>query len=839
MDNLEFFPCKAEDKSPAVARPLECKMKAEDCRPLVGMYAGQRDLLCLDFETRGAYDAWRKIVDENGLDFDGALVSTRGGGVHVWVRCQGGAPAGEKLAFAAEKHGPHGGLLVETRGSNNQYAIVPPSPGWEYLPFSPAIDEIGLTADWQSLLSAARLLDERPVETPQPKTGSVEASGKRSGDEYNERGESFEDLLTRNGWRQNNRKSGSRTTWTRPGKDKGISGTLTADGQIFTCFTSSTEFDPSRHYTKFAAKSILEHAGDYKACAKALFQQGYGETRAEQKAASLDLPVIETNGQGLATMSDAAVAALIRLNEADPFLFVRSGRLCRVITDDEGRPSMNFLDGPSLRGMLARSAMWVSTSDKRGQIEVLPPVAVADDIASLPSYVGFPTLKGIASAPVMGAGGQLALTDGYDRKSGYFVASGRSWTVAKKSGADAAKWLCEELLADFPFQSDADRANALALMLLPFLRPMIAGPTPLHLADAPMMGTGKSMLVKVCLYPFMGMEVAATSAPTEEDEWRKKIMTALMAGWPAMFIDNISRRVDSDSLAMALTTETWTDRILGSSTSVNLPVRLVWAGTANNVQLSIDLARRSVWIRLDAMVEKPWQREGFKHPDMFEWMAANRVEIVSNILAMLTEWAKAGAKKWSGKPLGSFENYCRIIGGVLESCGVEKYLGNWEEMFESTNSDEESWKGLYLRWWEKHKGDPVKTSDVYELVKEDDMLMNVLGDKGERGQMTRLGFLLKKRSKRVCAGLMIDNVHKVNRSHRFRLMNVMNVYEPFIPNTREYPGDDTNNTLATEGENVHKRSSPYGYPLVKVETDALGKWGTDSEGNSWLMVGEE
>ena len=51
--------------------------------------------------------------------------------------------------------------------------------------------------------------------------------------------------------------------------------------------------------------------------------------------------------------------------------------------------------------------------------------------------------------------------------------------------------LLDELLADFPFASQADRANAVAWLLLPLIRPSIDGPTPLHLIEAPIQGTGK------------------------------------------------------------------------------------------------------------------------------------------------------------------------------------------------------------------------------------------------------------------------------------------------------------------------------------------------------------
>lgn len=42
----------------------------------------------------------------------------------------------------------------------------------------------------------------------------------------------------------------------------------------------------------------------------------------------------------------------------------------------------------------------------------------------------------------------------------------------------------------------SERAHALAAMLLPFVRPCVQGPTPLHVIEGPVYGTGKSLLAK-------------------------------------------------------------------------------------------------------------------------------------------------------------------------------------------------------------------------------------------------------------------------------------------------------------------------------------------------------
>jgi putative DNA primase/helicase len=55
--------------------------------------------------------------------------------------------------------------------------------------------------------------------------------------------------------------------------------------------------------------------------------------------------------------------------------------------------------------------------------------------------------------------------------------------------------LLDDLFGEFPFVGDAERAHVLALVLLPFVRPMISGPTPLHMVEKPAPGTGAGLMI--------------------------------------------------------------------------------------------------------------------------------------------------------------------------------------------------------------------------------------------------------------------------------------------------------------------------------------------------------
>jgi putative DNA primase/helicase len=180
----------------------------------------------------------------------------------------------------------------------------------------------------------------------------------------------------------------------------------------------------------------------------------------------------------------------------------------------------------------------------------------------------------------------------------------------------ASRLIRRDLLGDFPFVTRADRAHAIAALLLPFVRDIIDGPTPAPLIEAPSAGTGKGLLTHALVMPALGTTLAVMPPATTDDEWRKRITAVLREAPGAILIDNVTRALDSAALSAALTARTWSDRLLGRSTTVNLLVRCLWLMAGNNPTMTTEIARRMVRIRMDARVDRPWQRptHQFRHP---------------------------------------------------------------------------------------------------------------------------------------------------------------------------------------------------------------------------------
>lgn len=504
----------------------------------------------------------------------------------------------------------------------------------------------------------------------------------------------------------------------------------------------------------------------------------------------LDAVKITFNGRGLSDVVSDALSAIEGLNDP-PFLFVRGGQLSRVDEDERGIFRVAPLSAISARNVLADAAQWVRSTEK-ADIKSFPPKEIAESVVHLGSWPGIPPLISLASAPVLSRCGQISTGHGYDAHSKYFITSRESWPVWECSASAAAEYIFEEVLCDFPFAKEADRAHALALMLLPIVRPAISGPTPLHMIDAPVQGTGKSLLAEVCLMPTVGNVISPTAATQEEEEWRKRIITSLMSGRPYIFIDNLVGKIRSASLAGAITATEWSDRLLGGMTEVTLPVRCTWVATGNNCQLDEDIVRRTLWIRLDAETERPEERQDFRHEDIRGFVRENRAKIVSALVGMVGAWLTAGKPGYRESKLGSFEGWSNTIGGVLSVAGVSGFLANIKELRESANPLDASWTAFYKRWLLFYGGQSVKAGSVLSEFVSDEMLAAMVGEKSETSQKVRLGHILKRQIGIVYGGLRIANGGIVDGSQTYRIEQVAGVSGGFRGFENKTPSSDLN-----------------------------------------------
>ena len=322
---------------------------------------------------------------------------------------------------------------------------------------------------------------------------------------------------------------------------------------------------------------------------------------------------------------------------------------------------------------------------------------MARDVLALGKWP-FPPLDGVIEAPALRLDGTILHAQGYDAPSLLYLQPDPQLHVPAvpmqptTQEMSRGKQLIDELLVDFPFDGEASKANAIALLLTPIVRPAIHGQVPLALIDKPAPGTGAGLLVELVAEIATGRSASLTSAPRDEQEWRRTV-TALLLHWGMLVIfDNLDETLASGTLAGAITARSWIDRQVSKGTVVEVPQRVTWVATGNNIHLGGDLARRCSLVRMDAKVDRPWDRGGFVHPDLVAWVRSQRSDLLWALLTLARGWCAAGRPACAAPTLGGFEEWRATVGGIVQFGGWSGFLGNLDALHSQTATDAAEWE---------------------------------------------------------------------------------------------------------------------------------------------------
>src|SRR5882672_5972226 len=210
-----------------------------------------------------------------------------------------------------------------------------------------------------------------------------------------------------------------------------------------------------------------------------------------------DRPVFDLDDLDLHSVTPR-IWELIEKHNDPPKLFKLGQQPCRIEKDGDGSCVIRLLNPDRMRQEVAEVSKWGKYRYKSTSFGP-PPVSVTHDLI-VSENPPLPPITRITRVPVFSASGRLVHTSGYDSRSHIYYDPCKDLDipdVARHPIAEvrAAKQLIlDEMFVDFPFEGEADRAHALAMVLQPFVREMIDGPTPLYAVDASSPGSGKSLL---------------------------------------------------------------------------------------------------------------------------------------------------------------------------------------------------------------------------------------------------------------------------------------------------------------------------------------------------------
>ncbi len=305
-----------------------------------------------------------------------------------------------------------------------------------------------------------------------------------------------------------------------------------------------------------------------------------------------------------------------------------------------------------------------------------PPVELARHYSARGTW-GLRVLRGIVEAPTLRPDGSILSEPGYDPATGIFLDTGGATFPSvpdspSRDDALAALAVLKDVIKDFPFIPDEDdpvgqrsayRSVALSGMLTAVCRKALRT-APGHGIDATDRGTGKTLLGNTIATIATGREAATISQGKSEEEFDKRLFSALLKGDPVITIDNIERPVASDEFCTVLTSPEWQCRVLGASINRTVGTNVLFLLNGNGLTFRGDISTRVLMCRMDAGVENPGARRFDR--DLKTWVPEHRVELVVAALTVLRAFVVAGRPGLDDlEPFGRFEDWSDLVRGAL------------------------------------------------------------------------------------------------------------------------------------------------------------------------------
>lgn len=450
--------------------------------------------------------------------------------------------------------------------------------------------------------------------------------------------------------------------------------------------------------------------------------------------------------------------------------------------------------------------MWKSTvaeaccllaANTKGEYSAVHPSTYAID-ATYARAEDFTPLVGVKHAPFVRADGTICTGSGYDEGSKMFLHPSedlKDVKVPEKPTVEQvreARAVIEEWLYDFRenVPSDADRANMIGLALTPFVRLLLPS-CPLAIINGLQMGVGKNLLADGISIVYNGEKMVPNTLVLDEEEQRKQLTTTFQAGGDFFLFDE-SPYVGGKHLARALTAPVWTDRILGTNNTVEVPNQATMIVLGNNVRVEGDLQRRVYPINLRPKSPNPHLRRNdeFKHPDFLAYTRKNRRKILVALLTLVRAWFAAGQPN-PKKPVtfGSFEVFEKTIGGILENAGIYGFLDNRTSFAQESSFEMRHWEE-HLHWLHDTFGDGKFTAkQVQKAILEDPQNAETppgMEDASGKGYTRQLGVEYSKIYERFIGGYRLVKDGTFRRATQWRVETI----DGYTPPTDDKPKGD-------------------------------------------------
>jgi putative DNA primase/helicase len=280
--------------------------------------------------------------------------------------------------------------------------------------------------------------------------------------------------------------------------------------------------------------------------------------------------------------------------------------------------------------------------------------------------------------------------------------------------------------------------------------------SPLHCFSSSRPRAGKSFQADLCALIATGRTAPAMSATDDPAEEEKRIVSILLSGVPLALIDNIDEPLRSARLCSAITQETFRGRLLGYNRTADLPTRLVWFASGNNLRLHDDLNPRALLGYLVPDTDRPEEREFDR--DLKPWVIERRHRLAPAAITVLRAYIAAGSPGQGLKGFGAAPDWSALVRSALVWLGQDD-PATTQERLRQNDPVASALARLLAAWFAAYGKTKMTAAEVvknaYQHPDLEDVLKDVASKDGDKVNTRVLGNYLVAHANRIEGGFQL------------------------------------------------------------------------------------
>ena len=367
-----------------------------------------------------------------------------------------------------------------------------------------------------------------------------------------------------------------------------------------------------------------------------------------------------------------AATKLFELIAPTKRLFVRGGAVVNLGTRDDGLTVLGVLQSAAARSLFEKFARLVAWRTGEDNTRVLKPVICPEQMADAlllteEAMKLLPRVTGLINCSVLReAAGVLAVAGpGYDAQTGLLVTGGET---PPDVDLDTAVAQLLALFDDIDFQSEGDKARAVASLITPALKigGFLRKRVPADVAEADQSQSGKTYRQRVIAAVYNERVSLVSSREGGVGSVDESLNQALVTGRPFIQFDNFRGRFASAHLEAFLTAEGLFACRVPHRGEVMVPAENYFVFlTSNGVDTTRDFANRSNIIRIR---KKPpgFVFTKFEEGDLLDRVRKWQAYYLGCVFAVIRAWHEQGQPR-TEETRHDFREWVQVVDWICQN----------------------------------------------------------------------------------------------------------------------------------------------------------------------------